>query len=122
MKCPNDENTLTPDHYEDVEIFVCTRCKGRFMAEENLQKIEKSLKEFIDHDIRHRKRQYEDRRSCPKCNVNMIPSKYDRFETVTLNKCEQCSGIWLDAGELEDIQIAYEKYAENMANNDKTID
>ena len=87
------------------------------MDEENLQKIERSRKEFIDHNIRHRKSQYEDRRSCPKCDVNMIKSKYDKFETITLNKCEQCSGIWLDVGELEDIQVAYEKNEENQREN-----
>lgn len=45
---------------------------------------------------------------CPRC-----PGKLhqETFEDVTIDRCDTCHGIWLDAGELE--QIAGEESAPN---------
>jgi len=36
--------------------------------------------------------------NCPACNSLMIVVEYQRIE---LDYCEECSGVWFDAGELE---------------------
>lgn len=35
---------------------------------------------------------------CPKCGMEMIEIDYKGIE---IDKCSECEGIWLDAGELE---------------------
>jgi len=35
---------------------------------------------------------------CPKCGMNLIEIDY---RGIKVDKCSSCSGIWLDAGELE---------------------
>lgn len=35
---------------------------------------------------------------CPKCGFELEPI---RFKGLTIDKCFQCNGSWLDAGELE---------------------
>ena len=35
---------------------------------------------------------------CPKCDGKL---KTSDFETVQIDVCEQCSGVWLDAGEMQ---------------------
>lgn len=35
---------------------------------------------------------------CPKCGFELEPMK---FKGMTIDKCFQCNGTWLDAGELE---------------------
>ncbi len=38
---------------------------------------------------------------CPKCKAAMEPV---RFETVEIDRCTSCRGIWLDAGEKEELR------------------
>ncbi len=36
--------------------------------------------------------------SCPKCGMELIEIDY---KEIKIDKCSECEGIWLDAGELE---------------------
>jgi hypothetical protein len=38
--------------------------------------------------------------SCPKCDGTL---KEISFEEVQVDRCEKCGGVWLDAGELEQL-------------------
>lgn len=57
--------------------------KHRKLAEED----KKKLKEL--HSMR-----------CPKCGMELIEIDY---RSIKVDKCSECDGIWLDAGELEAI-------------------
>jgi len=35
---------------------------------------------------------------CPKCGMNLVEVDYKK---IKIDKCSECEGIWLDAGELE---------------------
>ena len=37
---------------------------------------------------------------CPKCGTRLIPHT---LHDVSLDECPSCHGVWLDAGELEDL-------------------
>jgi len=37
---------------------------------------------------------------CPKCGMALIEIAY---KTIKVDKCSECEGIWLDAGELETV-------------------
>lgn len=37
---------------------------------------------------------------CPRCDGNLLESK---FHDVSIDTCEKCGGVWLDAGELEEL-------------------
>jgi len=37
---------------------------------------------------------------CPKCGMELIEIDY---KGIKIDKCSECEGLWLDAGELEDI-------------------
>jgi uncharacterized protein len=37
---------------------------------------------------------------CPRCSGKLHE---DTFDEVSINRCDTCGGIWLDAGELEQI-------------------
>ncbi len=40
------------------------------------------------------------RMRCPKCGMELIEIDYKH---ILIDKCSHCDGIWLDAGELEEI-------------------
>lgn len=37
---------------------------------------------------------------CPKCDGKLVETNY---ETIKIDVCDQCTGVWLDAGELAQI-------------------
>jgi acetyl-CoA carboxylase beta subunit len=37
---------------------------------------------------------------CPKCDASLVEADY---ENIKIDVCENCSGVWLDAGELAQI-------------------
>lgn len=37
---------------------------------------------------------------CPRCNASLLEEK---FEEVAIDKCDNCGGVWLDSGELEQL-------------------
>jgi hypothetical protein len=37
---------------------------------------------------------------CPKCGMDLIEIDY---KSIKIDKCSECEGVWLDAGELEAI-------------------
>ena len=38
--------------------------------------------------------------SCPRCGGSL---KEGKFEDVSIDTCEKCAGVWLDAGELQQL-------------------
>jgi len=37
---------------------------------------------------------------CPRCNTRLAETK---FEDVSVDRCDNCGGLWLDAGELAQV-------------------
>jgi Zn-finger nucleic acid-binding protein len=114
MQCPSCSGQLEESLYERVKILVCPSCKGNLLDEESLLEIENRREKVISRakahtDIRH----YEGTRICPKCSIAMEKVKYGKYIPKTIDKCPQCLSIWLDKGELEDIQVAQEIHDEN---------
>jgi len=75
---------------KEEEYFVKLELERRRKAEEEKQKRhaeeeKKKLKEL--HHMR-----------CPKCGMELFEIDY---KGVKIDNCSNCSGIWLDAGELE---------------------
>jgi len=114
MQCPNCPNQLSATLYEGVDIHLCPSCKGILLDEQKLGEIEKKRELVISREQGHTKsNHYDGSRFCPDCDVKMDKEKYGKYVPRTIDKCPQCGNIWLDEGELEDIQVAYEMYEEN---------
>ncbi len=67
------------------------------MEFERKKKIEAETKSYLDRedkiqlkDLHHMK--------CPKCGMELIEIDY---KGILVDKCSECDGIWLDAGEIE---------------------
>ncbi len=67
------------------------------MEYEKLKKIEEEKhKNLVEGDKKRLKELHFMR--CPKCGMELIAVDYKDIE---VDKCSECEGIWLDAGELE---------------------
>ncbi|MDP3259881.1 MAG: zf-TFIIB domain-containing protein [Thermodesulfovibrionales bacterium] len=67
------------------------------MEYERLKKIEEEKHKKLKAEEKNKLRELHYMR-CPKCGMEMIEIDY---KGIKIDKCSECEGIWLDAGELE---------------------
>ena len=75
--------------------------------EEHFARLEFERKKKLE-DERHKNLAEEEKKrlkelhymKCPKCGMELIEIDY---KGIKLDKCSECEGVWLDAGELEAI-------------------
>lgn len=64
---------------------------------EKKQKIEREKHEKLKAEERLKMKELHFMR-CPKCGMELIEIDY---KDIKIDKCSECEGIWLDAGEME---------------------
>ncbi len=64
---------------------------------ERLKKIEEEKHKRLKAEEKNKLKELHYMR-CPKCGMEMIEIDY---KGIKIDKCSECEGIWLDAGELE---------------------
>ena len=67
------------------------------MEFERLKKLEEEKHKNLAMEEKNRLKELHNMR-CPKCGMELIAIDYKGIE---VDKCSECEGIWLDAGELE---------------------
>ena len=67
------------------------------MEYERLKKIEEEKHKKLKAEEKNKLRELHYMR-CPKCGMELIEIDY---KSIKVDKCSECEGIWLDAGELE---------------------
>lgn len=77
---------------KEEEYFIRTEFERRKKAE-----IEKFKEQNQQQKAKLKELHYM---HCPKCGHNLIEMDYKGIE---IDKCSYCDGVWLDAGELEQI-------------------
>ena len=67
------------------------------MEYDRLKKIEEEKHKKLKAEEKNKLKELHYMR-CPKCGMEMIEIDY---KGIKIDKCSECEGIWLDAGELE---------------------
>ena len=124
MDCPRCRLLLTGTEYEGEEVQFCGTCWGYWLTRSQLdqivagvkyrfegreaQTIEETLASHGDAD-----RQGSEREAvpCPVCGAEMKKKKYRANCPVQIDECDQ-HGIWLDTGEIKDLQVFIERSVE----------
>jgi Zn-finger nucleic acid-binding protein len=101
-KCGNDLETIT---YQDITIDRCCRCAGIWFdfLEVELLKIlpgSESL-DLGNPDLDSHLNRMQKPIKCPRCKCNMTRMVDIDQYTIWYEKCPQCHGVWLDAGEFK---------------------
>ena len=124
MRCPVCEAQLKQTPYEGVPVHVCLECRGTLVEADRLHVIERRRQcRWSEAELREIASSVAAdataRRRCPRCLMFM-----DRIDaswgmcTFHLDRCEPCKAVWLDAGELELVQAAYEKEVDGRTPED----
>lgn len=75
------------------------------LEEEYMARMEYEKRKKLEEE-KHKKLAQEEKKKlkelhylkCPKCGMELIELDY---KNIKIDKCSECEGIWLDAGELE---------------------
>jgi Zn-finger nucleic acid-binding protein len=117
----------------EVEIFgpnifidICPKCRGHWLDHGELNKLlkDKKLSDYLTKEIGTASKS---KLICPRCGGLM---DVETAEDVAVDVCLSCNGVWLDAGELEElkeisksgfegdeVEKASERYEEYMVKN-----
>ena len=73
--------------------------RGRAMENEYFHRKEQELIEKMKSKLSAENAQASEL-GCPKCDGKLVETNY---ETIKIDVCSKCTGVWLDAGELAQI-------------------
>lgn len=121
MKCPLDQSLLTKKIYEDaIEIDFCSTCEGVWLDKGELEKIQdirvndysdelKMIPDYVGKSILLAKSKNSAPLNCPVCAEALERRQYGYGSQVMIDACVRGHGVWLDKGELKDLELFYER-------------
>lgn len=123
MHCPQCAATLEATVYEGVPIHTCNTCGGEFVGGEEFRRIVENRKQRFDPSMQDElagckpsfgevASQPERSLLCPACGQPMKVANYAGDTGIFVDRCDVCSGLWLDHEELEKVQIVMERWAD----------
>lgn len=125
MKCPACQAQLETETYEGIEIETCPSCGGEWLDNKELAHIVAAREARFSEEERQALAAApkvcgvaldDERRrlNCPKCGGSTSPINYGYESGVVIDKCTACRGIWLDSRELENVQMLFELWSEQV--------
>lgn len=109
MVCPDCQHELQAMDCKGVQIQECAACKGKWFERDQLQKAEASADDtlrWLDFDPFGQDAEAlsvaAKGKVCPRCSGAMASLQYMQ-SSIVIDKCAQCHGVWLEAGELKKI-------------------
>lgn len=132
MKCANCNNELAPIKYEgDVVVDACAQCKGMYLDSGELQKIQDnkdndysdmlaSPSQLLKHTLEMDRQKKLPNKTCPKCEVEMNRREWLKSQ-ILIDVCSDCFGIWLDEGELQALEIYFERLRQENSDIEESL-
>jgi len=127
MLCPRDGTELKAKIYEaNIEIDECPACEGMFLDQGELEAIqkatEKDYKEALAKPVDSMREELKAQKNealalikCPHCGAEMDRRRYGLGSVTVIDVCTAGCGLWLDAGELAELEKFYEKSQEEVS-------
>ncbi|MDX9999874.1 MAG: zf-TFIIB domain-containing protein [Polyangia bacterium] len=121
LRCPRDKAVLVETPYEaGVEVDECSVCQGRWLDRGELERIQETVERDYRKALDERpelsnlaydvsREMSEERLHCPACGEEMARMEYARVSQVVVDVCPECRGVWLDKGELERLEMFFER-------------
>ena len=123
MNCPACKGNLIKDWFQGTDFERCLGCLGSWITAFALKKIAETPlanpdKALTEETLSHEFKGIPDKDlkralTCPSCAIALHPRNYEYASGIIIDTCPQCRGIWLDAKELEKIEI-YEQHNEDQ--------
>lgn len=120
--CPRCDRKLHQETYEGATLDVCPDCNGYWCDYDELKHITTRRDKEFDQQKREQIEADEDAAEvsqmeeltpeldCVLCGELMERVNYQYTSGIIIDSCKQGHGVWLDEGEIEDVQIFEEKW------------
>ena len=122
LKCPQDQSVLTKRPYEaDIQVDVCGQCDGVWLDKGELERIQETVENDYREELEKipkstvqayriaRDQQGHEALACPSCGSQMSEREHGYCSQINIDVCAECQGIWLDAGELQALEVFFER-------------
>ena len=122
MKCPHDGTALSARVYEaDIQVDECESCGGMWLDKGELEQIQETIEHDHSAELRAMPdttvaayREARDLRPagslrCPSCEAEMSAREYAYCSQIWVDVCPDCEGVWLEAGELRQLEVFFER-------------
>lgn len=121
MNCPIDKVPLVRKVYEEsIEIDTCEICSGVWLDKGELEKLQeikindyteelKKIPDYIGKSLLLAKSKSREEIDCPVCQRKLERREYGFASLIMIDSCVNGHGLWLDKGELKDLEIFYER-------------
>jgi Zn-finger nucleic acid-binding protein len=121
MKCPIDGTELVQKPYEaDINVDACPTCQGMWLDKGEREAIEQNKEHKYTEELArmpdlgynaYELAQQKAQRTltCPNCSAEMEKREYARCSQIMIDVCPKCHGTWLDKGEIEALEIFFER-------------
>jgi Zn-finger nucleic acid-binding protein len=105
LPCPRCQQVLEQIELRGVAVRLCRRCTGSLVEQRDLDRLLEAMSVNLikTFDPGMRLRPLTDEGGslrCPRCRETMTNDDYCGAGLVHFDRCERCSLLWLDAGEL----------------------
>lgn len=122
MKCPRDGSELTSENYEAaVVVDRCPTCHGVWLDAGELQIVQETIEndpaaklgriDVVARAYEFARQEARPEIDCPKCGGRLEAGEYVYCSQIMVDRCLDCSGIWLDSGELVALEHFFEQAA-----------
>ena len=125
MKCPNCGDGLQATEYEGIPIETCSGCGGEWLDAIELYDVTVIREErFSEEELEAlaaatpsecvKLTDVDRNLVCPKCGGTTDPINYGGTSGIIIDRCTDCTGFWLDASELEKVQMLVEGWEDQL--------
>lgn len=103
-----------------VETDYCPSCGGVWLDRGELEKIQdiqlndykdelKRIPDYVGKSILLARSRERDPITCPVCKTDLERREYGYGSMVMIDSCIHGHGVWLDKGEVRDLEVFYER-------------
>ena len=103
-QCPVCHLALGKKEVEGETIPSCAKCGGLWLDKGKLNALLHPDGWDLEYcSTEHPEKDPAEDVPCPACGTNLKRGKFIEYSDITIDYCPDCGGIWLDRGELDDI-------------------
>jgi Zn-finger nucleic acid-binding protein len=113
MQCPSCVTELVrQDHTHNgfVRLDLCEKCHGCWIDHAELETMEAGVWADLD-ELGLNVADALSELACPRCRIQMTAVTPEEQPKLRVDRCPECCGIWLDNGELRQLQNVLDEHA-----------